>query len=100
MRQVLGASPSRISGQLIGGAAVLGVASGVLGLLMAVVLLQVAGRSLHAFGVELNVRQSVPLTAFGLSLTLGLLSGLVGGMVPALRAAPHARASRYERYFR
>jgi putative ABC transport system permease protein len=86
VRQVLGAPPSRISCRLIGGAVTVGIVSGMLGLLVSVVLLRVARQSLHALGVELNAREPVPLIAFGLSLALGLLSGLLGGITPALRA--------------
>jgi predicted permease len=84
VRQVLGASPRQVGSHLIGQAVTVGLAAGVFGWLVTLLLLAVAERSLHGVGVELSVRRAVPLTAFGLSLALGLLSGSLGGIVTAL----------------
>lgn len=84
-RHVLGASSRRLMRHLIADTVAIGAVSGVLGLVVSVVLLRLAERSLHAFGVELGARPVAHLAPFALSLALGLLAGLAGAIPPAVQ---------------
>ncbi|HSG89332.1 MAG TPA: FtsX-like permease family protein, partial [Pseudomonadales bacterium] len=77
--KALGATPRQILGLYLAEAAILSTGGGVLGLLAGLVL----AAALRAFGVPAHT----PLPFVGLALGVSLAVGLLSGILPARRAA-------------
>lgn len=94
LRSALGAGRARIVRQLVTESLLLGVAGGLLGLLLAywttsrIVAAQMEG--LRRFGFVDAIRLDAPVLAFAVGVTL--LAGVLAGLVPAFRTADEGLA--------
>jgi putative ABC transport system permease protein len=89
IRKALGASPNVIIGSLLIESVLVTATAGYCGLVFGVVLLEVISRLLTKFNVELAYFQQ-PEVDIGVALSalmLLIISGVIAGLVPALKAA-------------
>jgi putative ABC transport system permease protein len=84
--KTLGFKPSTILGIILGEAAAIALAGGVIGCLLAGLLCGVVRHVAPPFIPGIKTLAVTPLIA-GLSLTVAVLTGLVGGLLPAFSAA-------------
>ena len=83
--QTLGCTGYRIFSMVLSESAVLSTVGGLLGVGVALVMLQVSGMALGTEGVLIAFRPSIALAAEG--LTVSVVVGLLAGVVPAWQAA-------------
>ena len=83
--QTLGCTGYRIFSMVLSESAILSTIGGLLGVGVALVMLQVSGMALGTEGVLIAFRPSVALAAQG--LTVSVVVGLLAGVVPAWQAA-------------
>jgi putative ABC transport system permease protein len=86
IRVALGASRGRIVGQVLGESLILAVAGGVVGLAMAAVSLRLLRNALPDVIPRLR-EMSVDATVLGFTIAASLLTGVIFGILPAIRMA-------------
>jgi putative ABC transport system permease protein len=87
LRLALGASPARLSRQLLVEGAVTGVLGGAVAAVLAYWILQIALPALPDGLLPRYVQASVDARALAFALTLALVAGSVSALVPAIRGA-------------
>jgi putative ABC transport system permease protein len=86
IRLALGASRRQVLGQLLTESVVLAVCGGALGLLLTILGIQFLKATLPPILMDYVTRQGIDVRLLGFTLVLSILTGLLFGIVPALRA--------------